>query len=123
MSVEAVALVDGFVSAGSSLHIRFSHNTNMPPVLARSDLHEIVKLSPLTLHEARTVAAWQDNRTLVVLFPTLEASMKDGVTDNNVTVSFVESAGMACILTVAVDNTYECLYFMSPRTVWCKRVV
>ena len=94
MSVEAVALVDGYVSAGSSLHIRFSHDTNMPPVLAKPHLHKVLTLSPRSLHVAPTVAAWKDNRTLVVLFPTLIAGDNGEVAGNNVTVSFVEPPGI-----------------------------
>jgi cysteine-rich repeat protein len=89
LSVEAVAQVDGHIKAGSSLHIRFSHDTNMPPVLANSHLRKVLTLSPRCLHVAPTVAGWKDNRTLVVLFPTL-ASENGDVAGNNVTVSFVE---------------------------------
>lgn len=97
--MEAVALVDGFISAGSSLHIRFSHSTNMPSVLDQSDLYKIISLSPPSLHEASTVAGWKDNRTLVVVFPSFQNGITsmENISEHNITVSFSQSSGIELI--------------------------
>ncbi|XP_062508195.1 uncharacterized protein LOC134184503 isoform X3 [Corticium candelabrum] len=115
VSVEAVALVDGFISAGSSLHIRFSHSTNMPSVLDQSDLYKIISLSPPSLHEASTVAGWKDNRTLVVVFPSFQNGITsmENISEHNITVSFSQSSdscggGGSCVHAICHAEGNSC---------------
>ena len=98
MSIQAVLLRDGCVRAGSSLHISFSHNTNVPLVLSQMDLQKIVTFSPPSLQEAQKVAAWVDNRTLVVVFPTLKSLVEDCLSPLDLKVSFIESSGILLCL-------------------------
>ena len=94
MSIQAVLLRDGCLRAGSSLQIGFSHDTNVPLVLSQKDLQQIVTFSPPSLQEAQKVAAWVDNRTLVVVFPTLTSLVEGCLTLVDLKVSFVESSSI-----------------------------
>jgi cysteine-rich repeat protein len=93
LSIQAVLLEDGCLRAGSSLHMNFSHETNVPLVLSQMDLQKIVKFSPASLQEAQKVAAWVDNRSLVVVFPTITRLDDVCLSPFDVTVSFIESSG------------------------------
>ena len=55
---------------GTAVIVKFSHNTNTPPVLSRSQLMKLISFSPEHLNDARTIGLWDDNRTLAIVFLT-----------------------------------------------------
>jgi cysteine-rich repeat protein len=84
--VKAVNVPVGRLQAGSSLMIKFSHDTNMPPVLRPADLNRILTLSPLTLVNTSHMAFWTEPHTLAVVFPAM--SNDESVPLTNVYVCF-----------------------------------
>ena len=61
-------------SSGSALTVKFTTDTNTPPVFRPRDLRRIVSLSPPTLHRLPHFAVWLNAKTLTVVFPAIEES-------------------------------------------------
>ena len=61
---------DDEVLPGTTVIVKFSHATNTPPVLRRSQLAKLVSFLPKHLNDAPTFGLWDDNRTLAIVFPT-----------------------------------------------------
>ena len=60
--------------SGSMLTVKFTSDTNTPPVLRPSDLHGVVSLSPPILHRLPHFAVWLNAKTLTIVFPVIEES-------------------------------------------------
>ena len=89
--VKAVDVPVGRLQSGSSLSIRFSHDTNMPPVLRRADLRRVLTLNPPSLANTSHMAIWTEPHTLSVIFP---AMSRDGSMNlTQVLVSFKSLSG------------------------------
>ena len=55
---------------GTAIVVKFSRDTNAPPVLSRSQLSKIINFSPEDLNDVPTIGLWDDYRTLAIVFPT-----------------------------------------------------
>lgn len=57
---------------GASITVKFSHDVNKPPVVARQDLQRVLSLAPKEIAMSGHVGHWRDSRTLVIFFPRVE---------------------------------------------------
>ena len=81
-------MTGGSLSSGSVLTVKFTVDTNTPPVLRPRDLCRVASLSPSTLHRLPHFAVWLNAKTLTVVFPTVEESEWPKNMVDNLTVSF-----------------------------------
>jgi hypothetical protein len=69
VSVQAFGYTGNHFQAGSTVSVKFSHNTNTPTVLRSVDMTKIVQLHPLVLNELSHIGIWTDHKTLLIIFP------------------------------------------------------
>lgn len=91
MSVEAFGSHDQHLASGSFLLLRFSHNTNTPPVLRSADLRRVIQVFPDYLAQLPHFALWRDMDTLVIVFPSMDIKTSVGVKMREVAVTFISS--------------------------------
>ncbi|XP_065843563.1 uncharacterized protein [Oscarella lobularis] len=116
------------VLPGTTVFVKFSHDTNTPPVLSRSQLMKLISFLPKHLNDVPAVGLWDDNRTLGIVFPT-GAFYPGGVAPvraKDITLTFVDnnhvdpcdshhsqddgvfhSSGIPCRVTGTYGVTYE----------------
>ena len=132
--VRAVNSQEDRLQPGSSLHIRFSHDTNMPPVLRPADLRRILTLNPPGLSNTSHMAFWTYPHTLSVIFPTVREE-DEPLSLTQISVSFNEMEGtmqfiivfviFLCTLRTVVENcesTDVCEYGICHSDGWSCRV-
>lgn len=93
LMVEALRLSDGMVGTGSSLVVKFSHDTNTPVVMRSDNLRQIVNISPQRLEKLPRMAYWEDGRTLVILFMAAGKGEQNQVKSTDIVVTFLEPKG------------------------------
>ena len=84
--------------SGSRVTIKFSHDTNRPPVLRPDDIQNVLQLSPPVLMTNVHVAFWTDPRTLVIYYPVVTGDYKPAVTVDQLTIKFATPSGNKAII-------------------------
>ena len=69
-SVQVEEASSNSLRPGTAVIVKFSHDTNTPPVLSQSQLLKLITFSPDHLNDVPTVGLWDDHRTLAIVFPT-----------------------------------------------------
>ena len=97
LMVEAVKPSYGMIQTGSSVVVKFSHDTNTPVVTRSDDLKRIMTMSPPELEQFPHMTYWQDKRTLVILF--MAVGKEEKVHTADIVIKFTET-----------DGTRNCLF-------------
>ena len=103
LTVEAVKPSHGMIQTGSSVVVKFSHDTNTPVVTRSNDRKRLMSMSPPELEQLPHMAYWQDKRTLVILF--MAVGKEDKVHTADIAVKFLEADGTRnCVFSSVISD-------------------
>ena len=93
----ALGFSDNKVEAGSSLRVTFFNDTDMPRVLERESLSQIVKIEPFALANQPHLAFWESPRHLLIIYPFVQDDAKISASEialkfNSGTVQYINFA-------------------------------
>eukprot|EP00118_Oscarella_pearsei_P017997 m.181762 g.181762 ORF g.181762 m.181762 type:complete len:990 (+) comp39278_c1_seq51:4155-7124(+) len=88
-SLTAFGFSDGKLSPGSSIWVNFSHDTNMPQVLTRDQLEQIVKISPSSLAKEIHLGFWATSKSLVIVYPAVRDDIDTPLHTKDIALTFM----------------------------------